>query len=151
MDNNIQSPLPNYKVEFKGLTGAPKKIPGILRLSFWEILTSQPQGTSGGIYLTGFWIIEPRLLDSSRDLYIQSQKASPSLTPYIGITILLTEHLHFISFPRFMFKYWAIRYIQIKLLLSLILIKYLLHYNNRDTFFNRFKSQIHNVHFFTIW
>ena len=46
-----------YKVEFKGLTGAPKKISGILGLSFWELLTSLSHGTHGGICLTGFGIL----------------------------------------------------------------------------------------------
>ena len=34
-----------------------KKITGILGLSFWELLTSLPHGTPGGIYLTGFGIL----------------------------------------------------------------------------------------------
>ena len=53
--------LPVYKVEFKGLTGALKKISGILGLSFKELLTSPSHRTSGGICLDfgflrqGFW------------------------------------------------------------------------------------------------
>ena len=82
---------PVYKVEFKGLTGPLKKISGILGLSFWELLTS------GGISLTGFWIFAPRLLGLSRDWYIQSQRASLSLTPYMGITILLTQHIYYVN------------------------------------------------------
>ena len=90
MNNNIV--LPVYKVEFKGLTGVLKMISGIGGLSLWELLMSLPHWTPGGIYLTGFLDFVPRILGSSRDLYIQSQRASPSLTPYTGITILLTQH-----------------------------------------------------------
>ena len=78
-----------YKVEFKGLAGVLKKISVILGLSFWELLMSLPHGTPGGIYL--ILDFAPRLLGLSCDYYIQSQRASPSLTPYIGITILLTQ------------------------------------------------------------
>ena len=46
-----------YKVEFKGLTGMLKKISCILGLSFWELLMFPPHRMSGGICLTGFWIL----------------------------------------------------------------------------------------------
>ena len=56
-----------YKVELKGLTGVLKKISGILGLSLCELLMSLPHRTPGGIYRTGFWILDfaPRLLSIS--------------------------------------------------------------------------------------
>ena len=50
-----------YKVEFEGLTGALKKISIMLGLSFWNILTFPPHGTSDGICQTGFLIFALRL------------------------------------------------------------------------------------------
>ena len=69
-NNELQyTVLPVYKVEFKGLTGVLKKISGILWLTLSELLMSLPHGTPGGIYLTGFWILDfvQRPLGSSRD------------------------------------------------------------------------------------